>query len=41
MFEMITVACFINNEAFHIPEVAFEIRKFAISECGVIAFSYE
>ncbi len=41
VLQMITVACLVNNEALHIPEVAFEVGEFAVSEGGVVAFPDE
>ena len=41
MLQMIAIARFIDDEALHIPQVAFEVGEFAISERGVVALSDE
>ncbi len=41
VLQVIAVARFIDDEALHIPEVAFEVRKFGVAECGIVALSNE
>lgn len=41
VLQMIAIARFIDNESLHIPQVAFEVGEFAVSEGGVVALSDE
>ena len=41
VFKVVAIARFIDDEALHIPQVAFEIGEFAVSEGGVVALSDE
>jgi len=39
MLQVVAIARFVDDEAFHIPEVAFEVGEFTVSECGVVTLS--
>lgn len=41
VLQMIAIARFIDDESLHVPQIAFEIGEFTVSEGGIVAFSDE